>query len=135
MEWDNDKIYVDNETLPYWKGLNKKELNIQQCNDCYDYIFYPRTYCPNCFSDNLVWKKSNGKGTIYSYTVVHRAFGQYSKETPFVIGLVDLEEKGIRMMTRIIGDNAEISIGKSVMVEFVYSEKAGVNLPYFKIIN
>jgi hypothetical protein len=126
------KPLVDSDSKPFWDGLADKTLMIQQCQDCHKHIFYPRYLCPHCFSENITWKKASGRGEIYSYTVVHRAFGPYADETPYVVAIVELEE-GVRMMTRIIGDREKIAIGKQVEVRFVQLEEDLI-LPYFELI-
>lgn len=121
---------MDNESRPFWEGVKNNELRIQHCDDCNTHIFYPRTYCPHCFSDNVSWKKASGKGRIYSYTVVHNAFGEFADQVPYVVALVDLEE-GVRMLTRIVGDRDQVAIDKPVSVTF---EKVNdFTLPYFQL--
>lgn len=121
----------DGDSAPYWEAVNRGELLIQQCDDCTQHIFYPRSICPHCFSDHISWVKATGKGRIYSYTVVHRAFGPFAAETPYVVGLVELDE-GVRMMTRILGPREEVAIDKTVEVTFVQMGE-DFKLPYFKL--
>lgn len=122
---------IDEESKPYWDGLKKKKLFIQYCAACHQYIFYPRTICPVCFSEEISWVESSGIGKIYSYTVVHQAFGPFKAETPFVVGIVELDE-GVRMMTRIIGEMERIAIDKPVSVVFTEVE-CDLVLPYFQL--
>lgn len=123
---------IDSESKPFWDGLKKKELLIQLCGDCDQFIFYPRSICPNCFSEQIHWYKSNGTGNIYSFTVVHHAFCHFKEEVPFIVAIVELDE-GVRMMTRIIGDREDIAIGKRVSV--VYQKiNEQIVLPYFEVI-
>jgi uncharacterized OB-fold protein len=124
-------IQRDSDSLPYWEGLTKGELRIQRCSSCSKAVFYPRAICPHCFADQLTWIVASGKGTIYSYTVVHQAFGPFAADTPFVVAIVELEE-GVRMMTRIIdATHEQIVVGTPVKVTF---ESVGedLTLPYFR---
>lgn len=122
---------IDEESKPYWDGLMNGKLYIQYCDDCHQYIFYPRTICPHCFSEEISWQESCGIGKIYSFTVVHQAFGPFKGETPFVVGIIELDE-GVRMMTRILGDMDRIAIDKPVSVVFAKVESDFV-LPYFQV--
>lgn len=122
---------IDEESKPYWDGLMNGKLYIQYCDDCHQYIFYPRTICPHCFSEEISWQESCGIGKIYSFTVVHQAFGPFKCETPFVVGIIELDE-GVRMMTRILGDMDRIAIDKPVSVVFAKVESDFV-LPYFQV--
>ena len=123
---------IDDESRPFWNGLKEEQLMIQQCDDCNNYIFYPRSICPQCFSDSISWLEAKGTGKIYSYTIVHQAYGPFKNETPYIVGIVELDE-GIRMMTRIIGDRNNIAIDCRVSVIFDKSEN-NFPLPYFEII-
>ncbi len=125
-------LQQDSDSRPYWEGLTQGELRIQRCNTCSRAVFYPRAICPHCFSDQLSWIVASGKGTIYSYTVAHQAFGAFAAEAPFIIAIIELEE-GVRMMTRIIDTQRErVRVGAPVQVTF---EPVGeqFTLPYFRL--
>lgn len=123
---------IDSDSRPYWEGLTRGELRIQRCNDCARHVFYPRAICPHCFAHTLSWVTATGRGTIYSYTVVHQAYGTFADAVPFVVAIVELEE-GIRMMTQIVNTpREEITIGKSVSIVF-HKVSDEVTLPYFQL--
>jgi uncharacterized OB-fold protein len=124
----------DGDSKPFWQGVAQGKLLIQRCDACQRFVFYPRSICPHCFAETLSWVESQGTGTIYSYTVVHRAFGPFAGQTPFVVALVDLTE-GVRMMTRITGSEpGAVRIGVAVQVVFVQADE-GVTLPYFQLVS
>lgn len=132
VQLSGSMLQQDSDSRPYWEGLARGELRIQRCNSCSRAVFYPRAACPHCFSDQLSWIVATGKGTIYSYTVAHQAFGAFAADAPFVVAIVDLDE-GVRMMTRIIDAPRErITIGTAVQVTF---EMVGedLTLPYFRL--
>jgi uncharacterized OB-fold protein len=126
------QLVIDSDSRPYWEGLAQSELRIQRCDACSRHVFYPRSICPHCSSEKLSWITATGKGTIYSYTVAHQAFGPYADEVPFVVAIVELAE-GVRMMTRIVDTPPDqIHIGAAVHVTFVpISEE--ITLPYFQL--
>ena len=64
---------IEVESREYWAGCREGKLLLQKCQDCGKVQFYPRTICANCFSTNLTWIQSSGKGTVYAYSVVRRA--------------------------------------------------------------
>ncbi len=126
------QILIDSDSRVYWEGIAQGELRIQRCDDCSRYVFYPRAICPHCHSNSLSWVIASGKGTIYSYTIAHQAFGPYADEAPFVIAIIELEE-GVRMMTRIVDNPHErVTIGAAVRVTFITIGE-GVTLPYFQL--
>jgi hypothetical protein len=75
----------------------------------------------------------SGRGTVHTYTVVHRAFHPWFVErVPYVVALVDLDE-GPRLMTNIVAEPETVAIGTRVDVTF---ERHGdITLPLFKISN
>lgn len=110
---------MDAESKEFWDGVAVGELRIQRCETCGHAVFYPRALCPFCHSERLVWIAASGTGEVYSYTVAHRAFGEFAEQTPFTVALVDLDE-GVRMLTRIIGDGVggdTVAIGDRVELE------------------
>jgi uncharacterized OB-fold protein len=126
-------IQKDSDSLVYWEGIALGELRIQRCDTCSRTVFYPRSICPHCYSDQLSWIVASGKGTIYSYTVAHQAYGPFAEDVPFVVAIVQLEE-GVRMMTRIISATRErITIGAAVQVSFTPVGE-NLTLPYFRLI-
>jgi uncharacterized OB-fold protein len=126
-------LVIDSDSRPYWEGLARGELRIQRCDACSRYVFYPRAICPYCSSGQLSWVTSTGKGTIYSYTVAHQAFGPFADEVPFVVAIVELEE-GVRMMTRIVdAPHEQVRIGAAVHVTFATISEE-MTLPYFQLI-
>lgn len=126
-------LQQDSDSRPYWEGLKQGELRIQRCSTCSRAVFYPRSICPHCFSDQLAWIVASGKGTIYSYTVAHQGFGPFAADVPFVVALVELEE-GVRMMTRILDAPRErVVVGAAVKVTFE-SMGEDFTLPYFRLI-
>jgi len=122
-------------TKEFWKGTKRSQLLIQECGDCQSKIFYPRQYCPECWSGNLNWSQASGKATVYSLTTTQDMVEpKFWADLPYVLALVDLEE-GIRMMTRIVDCDPEtVKIGMDVEVVFedITDECA---LPMFRPVN
>jgi uncharacterized OB-fold protein len=123
---------VDPGTEPYWEGLKQNRLQLRHCRSCDRPHFYPREVCPHCYSLDLDWSTASGGGIIYSYTVAHRPAGPaYADDVPYTIAIVELDE-GPRMMTWIVGDAADVTIGARVKVKFERSDNE-VTLPKFEL--
>ena len=56
----------DNETQPFWDGTREGKLLIKKCNACGEFHFYPRPFCPKCWSDDVEWYEASGKATRQS---------------------------------------------------------------------
>lgn len=122
----------DGDTKPYWDAAREHRLVLQRCDECQNAIFYPRSVCPHCMSDRISWIEAMGTGTIYSYTVVHRAPAQFVDDAPYVVALIDLSE-GVRLMSNIVGSPpSDVRIGAAVTVVFddVTPE---ITLPKFRL--
>lgn len=119
-------------SVAFWEGTKNGKLLIQHCKDCDSNIFYPRKFCPECWSGNLNWIEATGKATIYSYSTAYDMVEpRFWEDLPYTLAYVDLDE-GIRMATRIVGCQPdEIFIGKKVEVTF-HKLNDDFYLPYFK---
>jgi uncharacterized protein len=115
----------------FWEGTKQGKLLIQFCKDCGSNIFYPRKFCPECWSSNLDWKEANGKAKIFTFSTAYSMVEpKFMDELPYTIAYVDLEE-GIRMMTRIVECKPE-DVTFDMEVEVVFHEQNGFFLPYFR---
>lgn len=112
------KVEPTLETQAFWDATAEGKLLLRKCNDCSSIIWYPRAFCPACSSQNTLWITSNGRGTIYSFSITRKGAGAWAEAGPYVIAYVELEE-GPRVLTNIVGCSAErVSIGMAVNVVF-----------------
>ena len=116
---------------PFYDACAEGKLVLQRCQSCGHVLFYPRTHCDACQSEQLLWETASGAGTIASYTVVRRGVSP-DFEAPYVIALIDLAE-GPRMMSQVIdADLDAVAVGLSVKVDFAaWSED--ITLPVFRL--
>lgn len=102
---------------PFWEAAKRHELMLQRCETCRSFIYYPRPRCPNCFSDRLSWQRASGRGTVYSFTVVRRASSRSFADGPYVLAIVELDER-VRMTTNIVASPDKVRVGMAVEVFF-----------------
>jgi uncharacterized protein len=115
----------------FWEGTKNGKFLIQICKDCKSHIFYPRKFCPECWSGNLDWIEASGKAKIFTFSTAYSMVEpKFMDELPYTIAYVDLEE-GIRMMTRIVECDPK-DIKFDMEVEVVFHEREGFFLPYFR---
>lgn len=122
-------------TAPFWDSVARGKMEIQRCDDCSTFVFYPRALCPWCSSRALSWTPVSGRGRIYSMTIVHRPTNAaFKADSPYVVALIQLDE-GCRMMSNVVGANAspdDLRIG--MHVEVVYDPVTDqVTLPKFRL--
>ena len=110
----------DPATQPYWQGASAAKLRLPRCRDCGRAHFYPRAICPHCRSANLEWIDAAGTGTVFSYTVVHRAPSPaFAVLVPYAVAIVALDE-GPHLMSNIVGCPADdVCIGMKVGARFI----------------
>ena len=113
---------------PHWDGCVAGELRVQRCRACGTHIFIPQPLCTSCFGDTLAWVASAGHGTVYSFTIVHRA-PHPAFATPYVVAIVTLDE-GFEMLANLECEPASAAIGMRVRVLF-RAASAEIALPYF----
>lgn len=109
----------DFETQPFWDGCREGKFLIRHCNACGRDHFYPRPFCPTCWSDDVAWKEASGRGTLYTYSIVHvNDLPPFAERVPYVAAVVELDE-GPRVMTNIEGLAFEdLCVDMPVVVDF-----------------
>jgi uncharacterized OB-fold protein/acyl dehydratase len=113
----------------WFEGAREHRLLIQRCSSCGTLRHPPLPACAVCGS--LEWEpvESSGRGSLYSYVVVH--YPQVAAfEYPLPIGLVELEE-GTRVVANLGGvDLDQIQVGMALRAEFVDHDDE-LSLPVF----
>jgi len=114
----------------WWDRINEGELPIQRCKECGTLRHPPRPMCWKCQSLKWDHVAASGKGTVYSYVVVHRPpFPGY--EYPLVVAVVELEE-GTRIVSNLVGidpQDVKMAMPVKLSIEDVDEE---LKLPLFR---
>jgi uncharacterized OB-fold protein/acyl dehydratase len=113
----------------WFEGARAHTLLIQHCLSCGTLRHPPLPACGTCGSLEWDTVEASGRGTLYSYVVVH--YPQVpSFEYPLPIGLIELEE-GTRVVANLEGVALEdIAIGMPLQATFVdYDDE--LSLPVF----
>jgi uncharacterized OB-fold protein len=119
------------ETKDYWDGVGRGELRLKWCELCQKAHHPKRIVCTFCGNTELSSKRASGRGTVYSFSEVHRAaLDAFAKATPYTVGVVRLEE-GVHLLTRLFS-TIPIAIGAPVTVAFRVLE-LGQLLPVFVV--
>ena len=125
---------ADDVTAPYWAAAAEHRLAVPRCGDCGNVFFYPRRYCPSCWSGTIEWVDAAGTGTVWSLTFVHVPFydDTWAADVPYCVAVVELDE-GVRLVSSIVGvEPGSVAVGDPVRVVFddVTPE---VTLPRFEV--
>ena len=107
------------DSAPYWEAARKSELRMQKCLDCSHVRFPPALLCAECLSEKAEWVKLSGRGTVFSWIVVHQSqHPAFNADTPYNVAIIQLEE-GPRLHTNLVDcANDQIHIGMPVEVIF-----------------
>ena len=104
-------------TRPFWDACKAGRLTYQRCSACEKPFFRPELVYPHCLSQDWTWQTSKGLGTLYSFSVSHRA-PTPAFTAPFIFAVVDLDE-GYSMFFNLIGLEPDAAkIGQRVEVVF-----------------
>lgn len=94
-------------TSPFWDALSAGRFELQLCKNCAKRVFYPRALCPHCWSEDLVWAPAQPKGTLATFTEVHRpGHPAWEALAPYVLGIVHLAD-GPQMLSHILLESQE----------------------------
>src|SRR5438552_17648106 len=123
---------LDEMSKPFFDGARQHKLMLQRCSACGAVIWPVKPRCDNCWSAEITWVQASGKGTLYSFALVHQVYHPgFATEVPYNIAQVDLEEE-LRIITNVVGcPNDALQIGKPLEVTFedITDE---ISLPKFK---
>ena len=117
----------------FWDAAREHRLVIQHCDSCGTFVHWPQLLCPRCHGDALSPAEVSGKGTVYSFTVVHHLFNPaFAEDVPYALVLVELaEQPGLRLLANVVGcPNEALRIGMAVEVTF--EDREGYSLPQFR---
>ena len=117
---------------PLIEGWRRGELMLQHCLACHAVIFFPRHMCPQCWSSQIEWKRSSGRGRIVSYSHVYsQVAAPFPAEAPTILAEITLDDGGA-MLARVISDEPA-AIKSGMRVELLpMPEAARYPLPTFR---
>ncbi|MFT3819129.1 MAG: OB-fold domain-containing protein [Rubrivivax sp.] len=111
------EITVD--SAPYWEGLKRHVLQLQQCAHCAGFRFPPLPSCPQCGTLGGQWTETPLTGRLCTWSeIFHPLDPRLKDEVPFLLVLVDLDA-GPRVSGRLVGAEAQaLRIGLPVKARF-----------------
>ncbi len=119
-------------SAPFFDGAREGKLMLQHCAECNAWSFPVRERCPHCFAAKLEWRPASGRGSLYTFTIMHQVMNPgFASAVPYNVAQVDLEE-GVRMISNVVGiGNADLRPGMKLEVVF---EDVGenVSIPKFR---
>ncbi len=114
-----DLPLVDDETRAFWTASQDGRLLLKVCAACGAVHYYPRSFCPECWSEDVSWLEASGRATLYTHSTVYmNDLPPFGERVPYIAAVVDLAE-GPRMMTEVIDATPDqLEIGMALQVVF-----------------
>ena len=109
----------EGDTIEWWQAAKDGRLLVKHCRACGAYSYYPRPFCPECWSQDVEWHEASGRATLYTWSVIYNNDQPpFRDRVPYVAAIVDLEE-GPRMMTNVVDTPFEdLQVGMALTVRF-----------------
>lgn len=108
---------VTEDNAEFWDAARQGRLVAQRCSSCGRFRHPPRPVCPHCHGLDHEVVELAGRGTVYSYALLHHPQNPRF-DYPVVAALVDLDE-GVRLVTNLVDvEPADVRIGLPVTVAF-----------------
>lgn len=122
----------DEDSQAFWDAAREGRLLVKRCGSCGRAHYYPRPFCPHCWSEQVDWEQASGRATLYTYSIVRQNdLPPFPERVPYVAAIVDLEE-GPRAMTNVVDtDFEDLEIGMDLEVDF-RSISDDVTIPVFR---
>jgi uncharacterized OB-fold protein len=119
------------ESEPFWSGAREERLVIPKCRSCGSTWFPPTHACPSCGSSDHAWVDASGRGTVFSFVVVHRVYHPgFASKVPYVVAIIELDE-GPRILSNVVGIPPE-EVRCDMPVRVTFQERRGdMTIPQF----
>lgn len=122
------------ETKGYHDALARGEIAIQRCRSCDHKQHYPRPFCLECLSIDVVLEPIPPRATLYAFTINHvHSNPAFKAALPFVTALVEVAD-GVRIMARLVDIEPipeAVRIGMA-LEPIRFSDPTGSAMPAFR---
>jgi uncharacterized OB-fold protein len=110
----------------YWREIPQRyRLEAGKCKSCGEVYFPPRLVCAQCRSREFETIRLQNEGKVLTYTIIRVGPSQFADQTPFAVGVVELDG-GVRITSQIVDcDFEKLAIGQRVRLEFRKIQKQG----------
>jgi uncharacterized OB-fold protein len=117
-EYKRPMPQADEPSREFFEGARRHELMLMRCKACGTWRLPSHPRCHSCWSTDTEWAKASGRGTLYSFGVMHQKYPGFEDEVPYNYAQVQLEE-GPRIVTDIVGvPNDELRVDMPVVAYF-----------------
>ena len=122
-------------TEPFWRAAAEHRLVVPRCTACGTFRLPPTPFCWKCRAQDVEWTPHDGRGEVYSFTVIrHAVIPQVADALPFVAAVVELPGTGgCRLIGNVIDCEPDaVRIGAAVTLDW-YDVRDGTAVPVFRL--
>lgn len=123
---------ISPDMAPFFEAAHRHELVVQRCTGCGALRFPARPICSRCLSREAEWVPASGRGTVFSFAIMHQAMHPgFAAEVPYAVVVIELDE-GVRLLSNLVDcPTSDVRIG--MPVEVVFDDVTpDVTLPKFR---
>jgi uncharacterized protein len=115
----------------YWTSIADGATRIQKCKACATLRYPPGACCPECLGIEADWVVITGRGTVLSWTTLHRQYLP-AYPAPSTVVVVQLEEGPIMISNIDEADRKRLKIGAPTQMTY-FDHPDGYRLSRFVI--
>ena len=110
---------ISAEMAPFFAAAKRHELVVQRCRGCGLHRFPARDQCSSCLSRESDWVPSAGRGTVFSFAVMHQVYHPgFADDVPYAVVVIELAE-GARLISNLVDCPVQdVRVGMPVEVVF-----------------
>ena len=123
-------VTYDRDTREFFSNAADGRLVFKSCPACGRANHPPTPHCPRCGHDRMIWKESEGRGTVYAWTTVHQQVIP-GFTTPYTVALVTLDDAPEVRLTAYLDGVPDLAVGQPMRVWFE-TRTDGVTLPQWR---
>jgi uncharacterized OB-fold protein len=121
-------------TEPFWRATAEHRLVLPRCTSCGMFRFPPSPFCFRCRAQEVEWVEHDGRGTVYSFTVIrHAVIPAVRDALPLIAAVVDLPGTGGCRVVASLVDAApdDVRIGDEVVLDW-YDVRDQTTVPVYR---
>jgi uncharacterized OB-fold protein len=122
-------------TQPFWDAAATHRLVVPCCTSCSTFRFPPGPFCWRCRAQAVEWVEHDGRGEIYSFTVVrHAVIPDVRDALPVIAAVVELPGTNeCRVVGNVVDcEPDDVKIGAPVTLDW-YDVREGTSVPVFRL--
>jgi uncharacterized protein len=103
----------------YWREIPQRyRYEAARCTGCGMVAFPPRVVCDSCGCHEFETVSMADQGKLLTYTVIRVGPSQFADQTPYAVGIAELDD-GVRLTAQVADvDFDELKVGMPVKLEF-----------------